>query len=614
MGLPLFTLGIIAQNYLIERRKVLENQTAHDTEKALQLFDSRMPLVLAEVMKDLERRILAPLPANTDPVSILVSRIEKTLLIHPDISGLWIANPNGESVMENRTKISRETKLIIKSAKNTIKSIFASLNQLPFNAEDTRKDKISQIAALGDIDIDGFFSTLICSVGRFNEYKVGVSKGVQGIFPVRDLHGIARYLIIYTNSRDNLESIYVSKHLFPAARQLNDTMFFAISRAPVNPDSFPRPFKYIHLIRPSLTKLRVKAHQVKARRKVGNTTYLISGIRGNELNFHLLAVTSDRLIRQEEEETMWFLKFAGLAITLITLTIGNFLARKFLDPVRHLANGVEAISNRKFEIRLPVLDQDELGDLASVFNSMMEGLADLEVAKLVQEILFPQDVLSTEGFEFYGRCSPASQVGGDYFDYFRISEDRVVVLIGDVSGHGVSAAMGMTMAKAIVAHPSNNFDPAQTLTVLNQVICSTMKRKKIMTCFFALIDLKKRQITFSNAGHLDPYLVNNKTATPVVQRGLLLGGSLRTKYTNVTLDLEPSDLVVLYTDGVVESLISTDQPIGFERMEAALPGLVRDTVKETEKAIRHWHASLIMPGPQADDITLVLIKVKQPSS
>jgi len=280
----------------------------------------------------------------------------------------------------------------------------------------------------------------------------------------------------------------------------------------------------------------------------------------------------------------------------------------FLDPVRELTQGVSALSERRFDARVPVLAQDELGDLSHAFNEMMEGLADLEIARVVQENLFPRTPVSAASWRVWGTCMPAAQVGGDYYDFFPIDGGRIGVVLGDVSGHGVSAALVMAMAKAIIAHPRTGRDPVGVMAAMQHVLFRVLDRKKMMTCLYGVFDPATLRFSFCNAGQCYPYLVRSGKAEQLKLSGLPLGTRSSRSHQPLTVQFEPGDCLLLYTDGLIEARRPDDTVLGYTGVADALGGLIRSTPEETEKAIRAWHKAVVRPGPLEDDITVIALQ------
>ncbi|HNV69849.1 MAG TPA: SpoIIE family protein phosphatase, partial [Candidatus Ozemobacteraceae bacterium] len=302
----------------------------------------------------------------------------------------------------------------------------------------------------------------------------------------------------------------------------------------------------------------------------------------------------------------FYLLFTAL-LGVTAWALGSMLARRFLTPIRELSVAVEAIERREFQHRLPLFTPDELGRLALTFNRVMEGLSDLEVARIVQENLFPKDELRIGEYCLFGRSFPATELGGDYLDLRLLPEDRVLIVIGDVSGHGVPAALVMALAKgAADVQCEKNAAPNEILGAMNRALVGSVRRKRFMTCFLAVLDTRRHELCFSNAGHCDPILIGvNGTVEHIVNRNHVLGIKSQTVFSTSTLEVNPGDRIVLYTDGLVETRASTGQ-IGFSAAQDVLPKLFDDDLPTSCRRMYQWAADQNIAPCQEDDITIVL--------
>ena len=137
----------------------------------------------------------------------------------------------------------------------------------------------------------------------------------------------------------------------------------------------------------------------------------------------------------------------------------------------NLQEGAYAIENRNFDHRISNLGSDEFGEVGNIFNNMMVGLKELEVARIVQESMFPKPDFKQGNFSVYGKSITMIDVGGDYLDFFKVDDNSFSVLLGDVAGHGVGAAMIMAMAKASILSSAELWkSPSSMLNLLHKVI------------------------------------------------------------------------------------------------------------------------------------------------
>ncbi|NLI77105.1 MAG: SpoIIE family protein phosphatase [Candidatus Riflebacteria bacterium] len=301
-----------------------------------------------------------------------------------------------------------------------------------------------------------------------------------------------------------------------------------------------------------------------------------------------------------------------LVVTLLILAttagVGLFLGRHFLGPIDALREGIAALQARSFKVRLPVTGKDELADLTTAFNRMMEGMAELELAGLIQDNLFPDKPLVWQGWQVAGSCTPAARVGGDYFDFFPLDDRHLGLVVGDVSGHGVGAALVVAMAKALVSFPGRRFTPGGTLDLTHAFFRSHLGQCKLMTCWFGVVDTASGTLTYANAGHCYPLLVQNKASCHLAAPGYPLGVRTRRKNTETTVPLPAGSTLLLYSDGVIEAATPAGGMVGYDGLAAAAVQHVRPGAPATLAALTAWFGAVTGGLPPADDVTLVVVQ------
>jgi sigma-B regulation protein RsbU (phosphoserine phosphatase) len=238
---------------------------------------------------------------------------------------------------------------------------------------------------------------------------------------------------------------------------------------------------------------------------------------------------------------------------------------------------------------------------------------ELEIAREVQEHLFPQRLPPAPGLDYCGQCRPAREVGGDYYDFLELLNGRIGIAIGDISGKGVGAALMMASLEASLrALASVVQDPADLIGRVNSLVCQASAANRYATLFYAEYDPATRCLTYVNAGHNPPVVLRNGGSTCQALR-LEIGGPviglLPQPYQRGVFSLEAGDLVVLFTDGVSESMNVHYEEWGEERMiELAktchgLPSL------EGMRRILAAAQAFAGGAPQHDDMTLVVLRV-----
>ena len=238
---------------------------------------------------------------------------------------------------------------------------------------------------------------------------------------------------------------------------------------------------------------------------------------------------------------------------------------------------------------------------------------ELEIAREVQEHLFPQRLPPVAGLDYCGQCRPAREVGGDYYDFLELTDGRFGFAIGDVSGKGVGAALMMASLEASLrALASVVDDPAELMERVNSQVLQASAANRYATLFYAQYDPLRRRLSYVNAGHNPPIVLRNSVGSHHVLR-LETGGPViglwPHRYEQGFFSLDVGDLVVLFTDGVSESMNAGSEEWGEERLVGCVKtshGLsALEVMSRTLAAAEAFAAG----APQHDDMTLVVLRI-----
>jgi serine phosphatase RsbU (regulator of sigma subunit) len=238
---------------------------------------------------------------------------------------------------------------------------------------------------------------------------------------------------------------------------------------------------------------------------------------------------------------------------------------------------------------------------------------ELHVAQQIQQSLLPRGGLQAPGLEVSGLSVPCDETSGDYYDYIRRSGGRVGLVIGDVSGHGLGAALLMSTARALLrAFAATDAPPADLVTRLNRFLSEDVETGRFMTLFYGEITLKERQLTYVRAGHNEPVVYRRETDTfeELADGGVALAVIEDFEFASTgPLPLGRGDVVVLYTDGIVEAMNPAREPFGIERMKSILRRQRDLPAKEIVAKIRQAVRDHTGTDVREDDLTLVVAKV-----
>jgi len=213
-----------------------------------------------------------------------------------------------------------------------------------------------------------------------------------------------------------------------------------------------------------------------------------------------------------------------------------------------------------------------------VLRGMREQLAqqltaiqkELETARQIQQSILPETLPQIAGLDIAARYVPMTAVAGDFYDFIPLDDKRLGILVADVSGHGMPAALIASMLKiALAAQCDNAADPARVLQGLNQALCGKFQHHYV-TAAYAFLDMEKRTLTYSGAGHPPMLMWNSSGVRDVQENGLFLGKFDFAAYTSVEIPFAPGDWALLYTDGISETANPAELEFGSERLRPCL--------------------------------------------
>ncbi len=246
--------------------------------------------------------------------------------------------------------------------------------------------------------------------------------------------------------------------------------------------------------------------------------------------------------------------------------------RRGEEPIGFISLG-RKLSDQEFE-------PDEIEFLAAAADTTASAIYNLALrkqaqeyqeAREIQEKLLPKQIPQAPGLEISGSWRPARIVGGDYFDVFKLSESKLGLCIGDVSGKGMPAALLMCNLQAVVkALATESTSPSELVAKANRVMWVNTTEDKFITLFYAVVDAEARTLQFTNAGHNAPVLTHQDgTQVRLEEGGLIVGAFQEAAYAQGQIDLRSGDRLVMFTDGVTEAVNGEEEEFGEKRLVAA---------------------------------------------
>lgn len=315
---------------------------------------------------------------------------------------------------------------------------------------------------------------------------------------------------------------------------------------------------------------------------------------------------------------------------LLTLLVSFMLSTSMTKPLKELKAGALKIAKGNFDTRVKVKTKDEIGVLAGTFNQMAKDLKasteamlyqerlqkELELAAKIQEGLLPDEKMEMEKMDLAGGLIPASEIGGDAFDYIDMEDGCQLIYLGDVTGHGVPAGIVSSVANAVLFGLRREKDLMDITDHLNQVLREKTTPNVFMTMALTHWDPKKGELTYVNAGHppVFYYSAEKKKVTEVKLEGIALAfvDDIRPAIKVQKFKMKPGDVVVMYSDGVPEAANKKGEQYGIPRARRIIQGACDDlfTAEGIKNAVLTDVVDYIGKKDRDDDITVVVLKRK----
>ena len=331
---------------------------------------------------------------------------------------------------------------------------------------------------------------------------------------------------------------------------------------------------------------------------------------------------------------MLLISFAIIGITIIVYIF--FVRKMVTKPVGKLTSFTQEITKTsKFENQhIEIKTGDEIQSLSESFNFMLVELensianlskvtaekerigAELDIAKHIQASMLPcifPAFPERREIDIYATMEPAKEVGGDFYDFFMVDDTHLAIVMADVSGKGVPAALFMVIGKTLIKdHTTPGRDLGKVFTEVNQLLCESNSEELFITAFEGVLDLVTGEFVYVNAGHEMPFIckAGGDFEPYKIRAAFVLAGMEGMKYRAGSMTLEPGDKIFQYTDGVTEATNVNNELYGMERLGAILNKVKKGTPHEILPAVKRDIDEFVGEAPQFDDITMLCLEYK----
>lgn len=326
-----------------------------------------------------------------------------------------------------------------------------------------------------------------------------------------------------------------------------------------------------------------------------------------------------------------FFALVGMIVIMISFAVAGSITR----PIKELAGNVEKIGQGNLDVRMKVESGDEVGELAQTFNQMLEDLqlyisnlsevtaekerigAELDVATNIQASMLPCIFPAFPEYrelDIYAVMEPAREVGGDFYDFFLVDGEHLALVMADVSGKGVPAALFMVIAKTLIKNRTQQGEaPEAVLEQVNSQLCENNEADMFVTVWLGIYEIPTGRLTYANAGHECPALMRAGGSYELLKEShdFVVGGMEGISYTGHEITLCAGDKLFLYTDGVPEATDQKEELFGEERMLEALNQCTGMAPRETLTEVKKRIDAFVGEAAPFDDLTMLAFEIKE---
>lgn len=310
------------------------------------------------------------------------------------------------------------------------------------------------------------------------------------------------------------------------------------------------------------------------------------------------------------------------AITLVTMQL---LYRVIIRPIGKTNESLKLITDGDLTERVPESDSSELSSLSAGINTTVSALEDsiaeanaridreLAAASAIQESALPSAQTPfphIDSFDLYASMDPAREIGGDFYDFFEMDEDHIGFVVADVSGKGIPAALFMMAAKSEIRSAMDSCSTmAEAISMANKNLCEGNDAEMFVTVFAGVLNHRDGSLTYVNAGHNKPLVMQNNTWRWLEEKsGPMLASFDWVEYKQFETKLQKGDELFVYTDGVNEAFNSEEEQFGNDRLEAYLVNHSELHPRQLQRAFRAELGRWAKDAEQSDDITMLVLK------
>lgn len=593
--LPLLILSAISFDYLDQMQNHLINQKQNESLQRLAEIDLCFNYYLENFQQRIGKIITGFNQQSLCKQSLV--NLEKRLRINFSPDSVLFLNDKAETIIQPKdSEFLKDT--------YAVKQFGAAILRLINNRNPAFIDTNS---IFSNTNLKNNFD--IHNLGRINTFELLDKKFLYFCLPVTSIDQ-PRYpaIILVLWSLEALEKGYLKAVTQQSENSIRQLLYFQ-----------PQSFAYSHK-EAAKNKILRKLFYQAIDRKTANFNdlsycgqdYIATARLGKNIQSTVIAeLIPGNLIESELKNLSHKALLIICIAILFAYSLSHIISNQLLQPLLQLNEAIKQVKAGNFNHRTNIVADNELGNLGRSINNAMENMKELEIARIVQESLLPENAFKLGNIEIYAQTISMTKLGGDYFDYFKLDDQTLGVFLGDAAGHGIPAALIMTMAKTVVRILTQK--KIESLVILEEIqnaIYSLRKHsvKSMMTAQLIEISTITGLGKILNCGHCYPVKYNFLKNCAEFQKvaGVPLGVLRKVNFKSLDFELNSGEILLLYSDGFLEGKNQAGEELGPERFLEVVKAAKSENPKQFAEnlflANRSWSKI------QTDDLTVVIIK------
>ena len=323
-----------------------------------------------------------------------------------------------------------------------------------------------------------------------------------------------------------------------------------------------------------------------------------------------------------EHELLTRYVLSGIAAIIAGFILSFIISRHISGSIRDIVADVKQIADGDLDHSIRGMETEEFSDLQISINHMIQKIrifseelerkkAEMMVASQIQQSIIPEKIPAMNGYDLAAVSIPALEVGGDFYDIFSRDPGQYTLVLADVSGKGVPAALFMVLSRTVIRVLTRWMrKPVDILQSSNHIFIEDSGSVSFVTLFYALLDSENNTIRYVNAGHNPPVVYRKSGELELLNpTGPVIGLLDTPQYQDRMISLHPGDLLVIYSDGVTEAMNSSGELFSEQRLHSLIRDHHDQTAGDLIQAILTGVHEFAGREPQSDDITLMVVKV-----